>query len=78
MKAVCFFETLVLAYESTQRHNPEGKHHLHRRENLKYHLLKKKLRESKRHAPSITAYHLSVRTTSQVADFWVVAPCRLV
>jgi hypothetical protein len=38
MEIVCFSETLVSAYESTQRQNPEEQHrHPHRRENLKSH-----------------------------------------
>jgi hypothetical protein len=35
---VSFSETLVYTYESTWRHNPEY-HYLHRRENLKSHIL---------------------------------------
>jgi hypothetical protein len=35
MGTVCFFETIVSAYESTRRHNPEQHRLPHRSENLK-------------------------------------------
>jgi hypothetical protein len=41
MGAVCFSEMLVSIYESTRRHNPEEQHrHLHRRDNLKFLIVK--------------------------------------
>jgi hypothetical protein len=39
MEAVCSSETLVSTYKSTRRYNPHR--HLHRRENLKTHMVKK-------------------------------------
>jgi hypothetical protein len=39
METLCFSEMLVSTYKSTRRHNPEDQHrHLHRRENLKFHI----------------------------------------
>jgi hypothetical protein len=39
METICFSESLVSIYESTRRHNPEQHRHLHRRENLRSHML---------------------------------------
>jgi hypothetical protein len=40
METVCFSETSVSTYKTARRHNPEEQHrHLHRRENLKSHIL---------------------------------------
>jgi hypothetical protein len=40
MEAACFSETVASTDESTRRQNPEEHHHPHRRENLKYHILR--------------------------------------
>jgi hypothetical protein len=39
MEIVYFSETLVSTYESTWRRNPEQQHRLHRRDNLKCHIV---------------------------------------
>jgi hypothetical protein len=39
METACFFETLASTGESTRRQNPEEEH-LHRRENIKSHIIK--------------------------------------
>jgi hypothetical protein len=40
METACFFATMVCTYKSTWRYNPEDQHrHIHRRENLKSHII---------------------------------------